>query len=80
MADEISNIDRRSFLKNAGVIIGGGAIGAAGIALRPEMALAADAVKSVPRTVTQFRCPMCNKDFASFAELKQHFKPNTLSM
>jgi xanthine dehydrogenase YagT iron-sulfur-binding subunit len=74
MADGRNNVDRRSFLKNAGVIIGGGAIGAAGIALRPEMALAADAVKSVPKTVTQFRCPICNKDFASFAELKQHFK------
>jgi len=74
MADGKNNIDRRSFLKNAGFIVGGGAIGAAGIALRPEMALAADAVKSVPKTVTQFRCPICNKDFASFAELKQHFK------
>jgi xanthine dehydrogenase YagT iron-sulfur-binding subunit len=74
MADGKNNIDRRSFLKNAGFIVGGSAIGAAGIALRPEMALAADAVKSVPKTVTQFRCPMCNKDFASFAELKQHFK------
>ena len=74
MADGRNNIDRRSFLKNAGVIVGGGAIGAAGIALRPEMALAADAVKSVPKTVTQFRCPICNKDFATFAELKQHFK------
>ncbi len=74
MAEGRNNIDRRSFLKNAGVIIGGGAVGAAGVALRPEMALAATAVKSVPRTVTQFRCPVCNKDFSSFAELKQHFK------
>jgi aerobic-type carbon monoxide dehydrogenase small subunit (CoxS/CutS family) len=74
MADGRNNIDRRSFLKNAGVIIGGGAIGAAGVALKPEMALAAAAVKSVPKTVTQFRCPVCNKDFASFADLKNHFK------
>ena len=73
MADEISNVNRRNFLKNAGVIIGGSAIGAAGMTLRPEMAQAAQAVKSVPKTVTQFRCPVCSKNFSSFAELKQHF-------
>ena len=74
MADEISNINRRSFLKNAGVIIGGSAIGAAGMAIRPEMAQAAETVKGVPRTVTQFRCPVCSNDFSNFAELKNHFK------
>ncbi len=74
MADEKTNVNRRSFLKNAGVIIGGSAIGAAGMTLRPEMAQAADAVKSVPKTVTQFRCPVCNKNFSSFAELKHHFQ------
>ncbi|NLD36471.1 MAG: twin-arginine translocation signal domain-containing protein, partial [Desulfatiglans sp.] len=31
MTEEISNVNRRSFLKNAGVIIGGGALGAAGL-------------------------------------------------
>ncbi len=74
MADETGSINRRSFLKNAGVIIGGGAIGAAGVTLRPEMAQAAEAVKSLPKTVTQFRCPVCGKDFSNFAELKNHFK------
>ena len=74
MADEMNNIDRRSFLKNAGVIIGGSAIGAAGMTLRPEMVKAAEAVKAVPHTVTQFRCPVCGKNFSSFAELKNHFK------
>jgi len=74
MVDERSNINRRSFLKNAKVIIGGSAIGAAGVTMRPEMAQAAAAVKSVPKTVTQFRCPVCNKDFSNFAELKNHFK------
>ena len=67
MADEINNINRRSFLRNAGVIIGSGAIGAAGMTLRPEMAQAAEAVKSVPKTVSQFRCPVCSKNFSSFA-------------
>lgn len=74
MTDERSNFNRRSFLKNAKVIIGGGAIGAAGIAIRPEMAQAAEAVQSMPKTVAQFRCPVCNKDFSNFAELKNHFK------
>lgn len=74
MADEINNINRRNFLKNAGVIIGGSAIGAAGMTLRPEMAQAAKAVKSVPKTVTQFRCPVCNLNFSSFKELQDHFR------
>ena len=74
MADEINNVNRRSFLKNAGVIIGGSALGAAAMTLRPEMAQAAAAVKAVPKTVTQFRCPVCNKNFGSFAELKNHFR------
>ncbi len=74
MADEMNNVNRRSFLKNAGVIIGGSAIGAAAMTLRPEMAQAAAAVKAVPQTVTQFRCPVCGKNFGSFAELKNHFR------
>ncbi len=75
MADEKNNIDRRNFLKNAGAIIGGSAIGAAVMAaIRPEMARATEAVQTIPKTVTQFRCPVCNKNFSSFAELKDHFK------
>ncbi len=74
MTEEISNVNRRSFLKNAGVIIGGSALGAAAATLRPEMALAAEAVRSVPQTITQFRCPVCGKNFSNFAELKNHFR------
>lgn len=74
MADETNNLNRRNFLKNAGVIIGGSAIGAAGMTVRPEMAQAAEAVKAVPKTITHFRCPVCNENFGSFAELKAHFK------
>jgi aerobic-type carbon monoxide dehydrogenase small subunit (CoxS/CutS family) len=73
MADEINNIDRRDFLKNAGFIITGSALGATGMTLRPEFAQAAEAIEAIPTTLTQFRCPICGKDFASFAELKQHF-------
>jgi len=73
MADEINNIDRRDFLKNAGFIITGSALGATGITLRPEFVQAAEAIEAIPTTLTQFRCPICSKDFASFAELKNHF-------
>jgi len=73
MADETTNVNRRSFLKNAGVIIGGSALGAAGVTFRPEIAQAAAAVNSAPAIVTQFRCPVCNKNFGIFAELKNHF-------
>jgi xanthine dehydrogenase YagT iron-sulfur-binding subunit len=67
------NINRRNFLKNAGFIITGSALGATGVTLRPEFVQAAEAVEAIPRTLTQFRCPICSKDFASFADLKQHF-------
>jgi aerobic-type carbon monoxide dehydrogenase small subunit (CoxS/CutS family) len=73
MAEETTNIDRRDFLKNAGFIITGSALGATGMTLRPEFAQAAEAIEAIPTTLTQFRCPICGKDFASFAELKQHF-------
>lgn len=74
MADEKNNIDRRNFLKNAGAIIGGSAIGAAGLTIKPGTAQATEAAQTIPKTVTQFRCPVCNKNFSSFAELKNHFK------
>jgi len=73
MTDETTNVNRRSFLKNAGVILGGSALGAAGMTLRPEMAQAAAAVNSTPATITQFRCPVCSSNFGSFADLKNHF-------
>jgi aerobic-type carbon monoxide dehydrogenase small subunit (CoxS/CutS family) len=73
MADEIDNINRRDFLKNAGVIIGGSALGAAGMTLRPESAQADEAIEAIPTTLTQFRCPVCGKNFGSFADLKHHF-------
>ena len=73
MAEETTNIDRRDFLKNAGFIITGSALGATGMTLRPEFAQAAEAIEAIPTTITQFRCPICGKDFAGFAELKQHF-------
>ncbi len=74
MTDELSNVNRRNFLKNAGVILGGSALGAAGVTLRPEITQAAEAVKGIPKTISQFRCPVCGSNFSTFGELKAHFK------
>jgi aerobic-type carbon monoxide dehydrogenase small subunit (CoxS/CutS family) len=63
-------LNRRSFLKNAGVAVAGGTL-SAGLALTPEQAVAAQAV--APTTLTNFRCPICSKDSNSFAALKDHF-------
>ena len=78
MSDETTHksegggLDRRNFLKSAGVIVTGSTLGA-GMSLSPESAAAAQAVEAVPTTISQFRCPVCGKNFGSFAELKNHF-------
>ena len=72
MGDEITSVNRRNFLKNAGIIATASALGACAT-LRPEMEQAAEAVEAVPTTLTQFRCPVCNKNYGSFADLKNHF-------
>ena len=58
MGDEITSVNRRDFLKNAGIIAAAGALGAC----RPEMKQAAETVEAVPTTLTQFRCPICSKN------------------
>ncbi len=77
MADEQSNkngegsgLNRRSFLKSAGVVVAGGTLGA-GLTVATEAAVAAQA--AAPTTLTNFRCPICAKDFNTFGELKSHF-------
>ena len=72
MADEMNNVNRRDFLKNAGVIATASALGAC-VTLRPEMEQAAEAIEAIPTTLTQFRCPICSKNFVSFTDLKNHF-------
>ena len=78
MSDETNNksegggLDRRNFLKSAGVIVTGSTLGA-GISLAPETAAAAQVVESVPTTITQFRCPVCGKNSGSYADLQHHF-------
>jgi len=79
MADESSNksnnegngLNRRNFLKNAGAVVAGGTLGA-GMTLSTEAAVAA-AVEATPTTITNFRCPICAKDFTTYGTLKTHF-------
>jgi aerobic-type carbon monoxide dehydrogenase small subunit (CoxS/CutS family) len=70
--EEERGINRRNFLKNAGVVITGSTI-AAGLTLTPESMKAAEAIEAFPTTLTQFRCPICGQNFATYAELKNHF-------
>ncbi|NLT67036.1 MAG: (2Fe-2S)-binding protein [Acidobacteria bacterium] len=62
-------LNRRNFLKNAGVAVAGGAL-AAGLTPPAERALAAES--AIPSALTSFRCPICAKDFDTFAALKNH--------
>ncbi len=44
---------------------------ASGLTLMPDKAAAAESAN--PSTLANFRCPLCSRDFNSFAELKSHF-------
>jgi aerobic-type carbon monoxide dehydrogenase small subunit (CoxS/CutS family) len=68
--NEGGGLDRRSFLKNAGVAVAGGTLGA-GLTLATQNAEAAGPV--VPATITNFRCPIDAKDFNTFEMLKRHY-------
>ena len=72
--DEGMGINRRNFLKNAGVAVAGGTLGA-GMNLTSEAAAAAPAVPApvIPATITVFRCPIDALNFNTFADLKSHF-------
>jgi aerobic-type carbon monoxide dehydrogenase small subunit (CoxS/CutS family) len=68
--NEGSGLNRRNFLKSAGVVVAGGAVGA-GLTLAPKSAEAAGPV--APATITSFRCPIDAKEFNTFEMLKQHY-------
>jgi len=68
--NEGSGLNRRSFLETVGAVVAGGAL-AAGLPLATETAAAAETPAST--TLTNFRCPLCAKDFNAFAVLKGHF-------
>jgi len=65
MADQGNGINRRNFLKSAGVVFTGGlTVSAEGAAI--------DAVPAVT-AVTLFRCPVDGADFDTFSDLQSHF-------
>jgi aerobic-type carbon monoxide dehydrogenase small subunit (CoxS/CutS family) len=78
MSDETTNksegggLNRRNFLKSAGVVVTGSTLGA-GITMTQASSAAAAAVAAVPTTLSQFRCPVCSENFGSFAALQNHF-------
>lgn len=68
-SNESSGLNRRSFLGSLGTVVAGGALGAA----LPVAAATTPANEAAPTTITNFRCPLCAKDFGTFASLKGHF-------
>ena len=66
---EGNGLNRRNFLKSAGVVVAGGTL-ASGLTVATEAAVAAE---SAPTTLTNFRCPICAKDFNTYGGLKSHF-------
>jgi xanthine dehydrogenase YagT iron-sulfur-binding subunit len=76
MADENttkegSGLNRRNFLRNAGVAVAAGTL-STGLTLTSVTAAAATEA-ATPTTLTSFRCPICARDFGTFGELKNHF-------
>ena len=66
---EAGGLNRRNFLKNAGVAVAGGTIGAGLAMTAPQAAMAA----AQTSTITNFRCPICGKDFSTYEMLRGHF-------
>ena len=75
MADEHegSGLNRRNFLKSAGVVVAGGTLGAGLTTLTTQEAAAAAQAAAAPTTIASFRCPIDGKDFRTFTALKAHF-------
>jgi xanthine dehydrogenase YagT iron-sulfur-binding subunit len=66
---EENGINRRNFLKSAGVVVAGSTLGTA----LPVSKAATAAEVATPTTLTSFRCPIDSREFTSFAALKSHF-------
>jgi len=68
---EGGGLNRRSFLKSAGVAVAGGTLGA-GLTLTQKEAEAA-AGPVAPATITSYRCEIDGKEFNTFALLQRHY-------
>jgi aerobic-type carbon monoxide dehydrogenase small subunit (CoxS/CutS family) len=68
--NEGGGLNRRNFLKTAGVAVAGGTLGA-GLTLTEKSAKAAGPV--MPATITEYRCPIDNQVFNTLEMLKQHY-------
>jgi aerobic-type carbon monoxide dehydrogenase small subunit (CoxS/CutS family) len=66
---ERGSLNRRNFLKSAGVVVTGSTLGA-GMTMTAGSAIAAEPITT---TLTHFRCPLCSLDTSTFAELTEHF-------
>ena len=69
---EGSGLNRRNFLKSAGMAVAGGTLAGGLTTISPAIA-AAGAAETAPTTLTNFRCPICAKDFSTYGGLKSHF-------
>jgi xanthine dehydrogenase YagT iron-sulfur-binding subunit len=67
---EGSGFNRRNFLKSAGMVVAGGTL-ASGLTLAADKAAGAEI--AAPAAITNFRCPICAKDFNTYGNLKGHF-------
>ena len=70
--DKGNGLNRRSFLESVGAVVAGGAL-VAGLPPAAGAETSAAAETPAPTTITSFRCPLCAKDFGTFAALKAHF-------
>ncbi len=82
---ESGEISRRDFLKDAGLVVGGAAIGSTVLlaACAPETETVTETVTetatetaTVTETVSTFACPICSQEFDTLATLKAHFEAN----
>ena len=68
---EGSGLNRRGFIKSAGVVVAGDTR-ASGLTTLPRSRAAAQR-KRRRRRLTNSRCPICAKDFSTFGESRNHF-------
>lgn len=70
---EETGLNRRNFLKSAGVAVAGGTFGAGLATVTPAEGAAAAEASGQGIVGTGFRCPICGKDFGTYEGLRSHF-------